>query len=490
MATHLDLFDLSDDLFRSICDLLAMGDLRALSSSSRKGFFSTLPVLVRTVKISRSPPQFFDFCEFVQKHDLCSFIVHLTITRSAFHSDSERNAFMAHRPHFDVEQSALFANALVPVLKKAKNIAYLAFNKCIDFLLKCGPRVAEVICRHPPTVSLELWGAEARTLKMFESISGLTHVKLQTFPLHICYGEAEEAADTILRNSCQTLETVAVGDVMPLSLRFDTPPSFSCSNVHHLSVHGPSIQVEKIAAMFPNLKTLACPRPRMVVKFKDSRSIFELDPLVYVDCPPRTLWPTLRSFSGPRRLGLTLSRTHSLQRLNFIDQFPYTEVSQFAELSETLGNSDIRALSVELDLWAGSTRRRVMDDDETKDGYPTLLVPCLSTIVEAANRLRYLCLRIAKSEEEVHSTLKHLIRTAPMLAQMQHLKYLNIGVMAYFHLESFRMPMKKAVSTKPEEIVRAWADSVRSLEYLELEVGFEGWEHAWWRIDACDRTFW
>ena len=46
------------------------------------------------------------------------------------------------------------------------------------------------------------------------------------------------------------------------------------------------------------------------------------------------------------------------------------------------------------------------------------------------------------------------------------------------------------VHTKPEEIVRAWAEAVPSLEYLELYVVFEGWEHTWWRIDANDRTFW
>ncbi|PPQ83192.1 hypothetical protein CVT26_015984 [Gymnopilus dilepis] len=449
-----------------------------------------MPLLVQAVRLSRSPPQIFDFCAYVLKHNLCDFVVRLTITKSAFHSESERNLFTAFRPPFDPDRSASFANALIPVLGKAKNLAHLAFDECIDLLLKCGPAVAEAICQRPPSISLELWGAEGHTLKRFESISGLTHVRLQTFPVHKYFGEAEEAAEAILKNSCKTLKTVSVGHAVPLSLRLDGPPAFSCSGVRHFSMHGSSVQIERVALMFPNLQSLECVRSLAFVIYKDSKYAIEAPPLLFYDCPPRNLWPLLRSFSGPKPLALNLSRNHSLRRLNFINHYAYSEASQFDELSETLANSDIRSISFDLDLWPASTPRLSEEDDAIREGYPTLLDSCFSSLSAFAKNLAYLSIQLAKSPNEIPASLKHLIRTAPMLASMQHLKYVELGVMTWFGPTPFYAFATYEVHTKPEEIVRAWAQAVPSLEYLELYVVFEGWEHTWWRIDANDRTFW
>ncbi|KAF8964669.1 hypothetical protein BDZ97DRAFT_1815007 [Flammula alnicola] len=472
------IFDLDSDIYSLLFALLNASSLRALASSSRKWFQLTAPALVRTVNLSCSPHQVLEFCNFSLKYRMCTHIISLTLSASAVYSQPPKNYLKGYVRGSDIAETALFANALMEVLEGAVNLTHLAFEGCTDVLTENESHIADIICRRPPALSLELTGADASSMRKFSSVSGLAHLKLHTlWPLKYDK-EAEEILDTILMNSIYTLESLSLGRTLPAILRSEHLSSSSWERVHYFSMSGFPVHSEHVARLFPNIRSMDITRTNWLTsEFNGMPG--SVPPIIQFDCPPKTLWTELRSFSGPKQLALNLSRHHSLRRISFIGLSPYTDASEFTQLSDTLHNCDIRSLCLELELVGLAW---VSLDFSIDDG-PPLLDPLLSTVSQSANRLTYLSIHMGKNLSEIPYYQKHLVRTAPLLASLSNLKYVELGVTSWMSQVSF-FPVE--ISMKPEELVRIWVDSVPSLQYLELSIICEGWERSWWRIESLD----
>ncbi|KAF8955394.1 hypothetical protein BDZ97DRAFT_1858208, partial [Flammula alnicola] len=472
--------ELDSDIYSLLFALLNASSLRALAFSSRKWFQLTVPELVRTVNLSRSPRQILEFCNFCLKYRLCPYIISLNLSASAVYSQPPKNYLKGYVRGIDIAETALFADALVEVLEGAVNLTHLAFEDCTAVLIESESRIADIICRRPPVLSLYLSGADASSMRKFSSVSGLAHLKLHTVLVFKCDKEAEEILDTILMNSICTLESLSLGQTLPAILRSEHLSSSSWERVHYFSMPDFPVNSEHVARFFPNIRSMDITPTPWVTRELNGWMV-EVPPIVQFDCPPKTLWTELRSFSGPKQLALNLSRHHSLRRISFMGLFSrYTDASEFAQLSDTLHNSDIRSLSLGLELVG---LERWVSAHFSMDDAPPLLDPLLSTLSQSANRLTYLSLHAGKSLSEIPYYQKRLVRTAPLLASLSNLKYVELGVTMSVTKMSFS-PVE--ISMKPEELARIWVDSVPSLQYLELSIICEGWEHSWWRIGSLD----
>ncbi|KAF8877733.1 hypothetical protein CPB84DRAFT_356286 [Gymnopilus junonius] len=404
-------FDLDYDSFCSICGLLSRSDLRALSSLSKNGFNMVVPALVRTVTLSRSPKQVLDFCNFALKHALCPSIISLTVFESASYFEPPKKYIQGYIQGIDIPHADMFASALTEVLEKATNLAHLRFKGRVNALLESQPRIANIVCDHPPALSFELSWADLHPLKSFTSISGLVHLDIQTSGLPRYYGELEEAVEAIVMNSSSTLETIYLGHAMPISLRLQGPPPFSCIRVRHLSMLGSSVLPEKVALMFPNLQSLEMQQSLSKVTTKASEFEVLSPPLLLFDCPPRTLWTGLRSFSGPRQLAFNLTRHHPLRRISFKHHSPYSDASEFIMLSDTFLNSDIRSLSLEVNLLEGGGDLVVSSADGIR--VPSLLDPLFSALFHSGTSLTFLSIRTGQFNGTIPLCVEHLKGVAP-----------------------------------------------------------------------------
>ncbi|KAF8871734.1 hypothetical protein CPB84DRAFT_1800506 [Gymnopilus junonius] len=456
-------FDLDYDSFCSICGLLSRSDLRALSSLSKNGFNMVVPALVRTVTL-------LDFCNFALKHALCPSIISLT----------------GYIQGIDIPHADMFASALIEVLEKATNLAHLRFKGRVNALLESQPRIANIVCDHPPALSFELSWADLHPLKSFTSISGLVHLDIRTSGLPRYYGEQEEAVEAIVMNSSSTLETISLGHAVPICLRLQGPPPFSCIRVRHLSMLGSSVLPEKVALMFPNLQSLEMRQSLTVATTKASEFEVRSPPLLLFDCPPRTLWTGLRSFSGPRQLAFNLTRHHPLRRISFKHHSPYSDASEFIMLSDTFINSDIRSFSLEVNLLEGGSDLVVSSADGIR--VPSLLDPLFSALSHSGTSLTFLSIRTGKLNGTIPLCVGHLIRNASLLAPLRNLKYIQLEAVTWSGFIFAHDPVD-IISATPEEIVQAWATGVPSLQYLALNVVSMGWGHSWWRIEPRDRTY-
>ncbi|KAF8964671.1 hypothetical protein BDZ97DRAFT_1815012 [Flammula alnicola] len=480
-------FDLDSDIYSLLFALLNASSLRALASSSRKWFQLTAPALVRTVKLSCSPHQVLEFCNFSLKYRLCPHIISLTLSASAVYSQPPKNYIKGYVRSIDIAETALFANALAEVLEGAVNLTHLAFEDCTAVLIENESHIADIICRRPPALSLELTGADASSMRKFSSVSGLAHLKLYTLWPPKYDEEAEDILDTILMNSIHTLESLSLRQTLPAILGSEHLSSSSWERVHYFSMSGFPVHSEHVARLFPNIRSMDITRTDWVTREFDGRTV-SVPPIVQFDCPPKTLWTELRSFSGPKQLALNLSRHHSLRRISFLGLVSlYTNASEFAQLSDTLHNCDIRSLCLELELvgtpGAGVALPELGFCIPSIDDAPPLLDPLFSTLSQSANHLTYLSIHVGQNLNEIPYYQKHLVRTAPLLASLNNLKYVELGVTAWMTHQSFS-PVE--ISMKPEELVRIWVDSVPSLQYLELSIICEGWKHSWWRIESLD----
>lgn len=402
------LLDLDNDISSLLLPLLNTPALCALASSSWQGFHLAAPALVRTIKLYRGPQQVLAFCEFTLKHHLSSHIISFSIFESATYSQPLNDYLRGYLRNSDTDESALFAFTLAEVLEGAVNLKHLAFHKCADLIIKSEQRIADIICHNTP-VSLELSGG--CPFQRFNSISGLVGLNLDTVYPPKYDKDAEQALDTILVNSIQTLETLSLGHALPANLRSEYSLHLSWPRVHYLCMTGVPLFPEQLARPFPNLRSLEItPSLWSTIKFKAP------PPDHQIDCPSYTLWPALHSFTGPKQLALNLSQYHTLRRLSFWkwgSDGMYREASELNQLSDTVRNSDLRSLSLAIDvelpadlgLSQFSTFAPLDGRMGSSNGSQPLLDLLFSTLAQWASWLAYLCLDMADNH-----CLEYLVR--------------------------------------------------------------------------------
>ncbi|PPQ97221.1 hypothetical protein CVT26_000747 [Gymnopilus dilepis] len=477
----LDLFDLGTDVLMTILEFLYVPDLLSLTLLSRAGFQLTIGNLVRNVKLAIGPQQVLDFCTFVTKYGLGPHIVSLTLCEPACYFVPPARYSTAYVRDPNMHQTTLFSGALADILDKASNLARLAFQNCTDLIVESEPRIPEIVCKRPPCNSLELSGADSSSLREFTSISGLTHVVLRTrvrsyFQFDI---EEENAVEAILLNSIRTLKTVALGHVVPASLRSGTPLSESYERVHDLSMTETRPHVSK----HHNIDQQA-------LIYGIHRGSLDLLQNYY---PSNVLWPRLRSFSGLKEVAQKLSHYHNFRRL-FLMEFPFTATSQFSTLTEVARNSgSVRSITLLLELLPderpsiGDVASGIPFLPRSVEGFPSLLDPLFAAFSSSAHGLAYLSLHTCKLEDEIPYCLYHLKRTAGLLSSLTNLKYVELGVMTS-RGQWTRAGEVVNAGMEREELLQAWAIGIPSLEYLELNVVQLVWPRSWWKIDSSGRT--